>query len=731
VVTAQSAELPDLLNRDTEIRTATEDRLGRASFAARVADRIAAAGDGPSVVFGLAGPWGSGKTSVLNMTDEALRGKHKKRWSVVRFTPWSASDVEALTHEFYNAIASAMPSNTAKGKKAAQLLTMAPVAAAAGKALAVAAIESKIGKGAIRDAAEAATGAAADQAGKFRLKPDPFAEQFSKLSTAIVEAGRNILVIVDDVDRLDAQELLTVLKAVRLLGRFNRVHYLLAYDEQTVLAVLQQSSIAQSDPTRARQYLEKIVQYPFVLPPLQTDQVEHSLAIALQDVAAAHSIPLTPSDGGKWGTIARIVDTIPDDDLRNLTLRAINRIASQVDVLLTLVGPHEIDFGDATILTFLRLSYPELYEQLSRWRKELTGRGRAYATYSGSRQLSRGDWAVRVADTLGVAPNNRDSNSRLDGVVRLLGRLFPLTIQQWPGDENAVGRIYHEDYFGRFFAFGIPSDDVPDIRVREELAALVQTGELPSESVILAKLDDFLGRGRVLRKVLPNLEVIADLPEPRAADAAHYLNRQLGEGDRLYGGWAKVLYALLGHAVCSAENAETGKQTMDRFEAEFGLLTTAEVLAHKVDLSSVDHAKVDAASGSQRARILRLCEQDLVADVLAEDEKALTTMHFLRCLNETLAAELSQIARGLIANGKAAPHDLAARFVILRPGRRDGLPPESSHYFEWFETLVPRDLWSLEDIPPYSDADVVAGDGSLQNRVRYAAVIMRQMLQPE
>lgn len=61
------------INTDAEIRTVAEDRLGRTPFCRRVAERIRSAGSGPSVVFGLAGPWGAGKTSVLNMVEELLK----------------------------------------------------------------------------------------------------------------------------------------------------------------------------------------------------------------------------------------------------------------------------------------------------------------------------------------------------------------------------------------------------------------------------------------------------------------------------------------------------------------------------------------------------------------------------------------------------------------------------------------------------------------------------------
>lgn len=191
------------VNADAEVRDVKDDQLNRLPFCRRVVERIDAAGHGPSVVFGLAGPWGSGKTSVLNFIEYLLTEERGQKWAVVRFTAWSAGDVGALTDEFYQAIAAAMPTNTEAGRRAAgRILSMAPVFAAAGKAVAISAIESKIGKGSLRNASEAIAGALADKAGKFTLEPDPFFKRFKKLSDAIDEAGQNVLVVVDDIDRL-------------------------------------------------------------------------------------------------------------------------------------------------------------------------------------------------------------------------------------------------------------------------------------------------------------------------------------------------------------------------------------------------------------------------------------------------------------------------------------------------------------------------------------------------
>jgi KAP family P-loop domain len=81
--------------------------------------------------------------------------------------------------------------------------------------------------------AESIADEAADEAAKFATEQPTFMQRFDAISKAIKQAGRNVLVIIDDVDRLHGDELLGVMKAVRLLGRFDRVHYLLSYDDST------------------------------------------------------------------------------------------------------------------------------------------------------------------------------------------------------------------------------------------------------------------------------------------------------------------------------------------------------------------------------------------------------------------------------------------------------------------------------------------------------------------
>jgi predicted KAP-like P-loop ATPase len=720
-----------LVNTDAEIHTAAEDRLGREPFCRRVVDRIVAAGRGPSVVFGLAGPWGAGKTSVLNIIDDLLTQEHGEDWTLVRFTAWSAPDVEALTNEFYQAIAAAMPQDTEAGRHAVNwLLSMAPVAAAAGKAAAVTAIESKLGKGVWAKSSAATADALADRIGKFKLQPDPFITRFDKLSQAINKAGRNVVVVVDDIDRLHSDELLGVMKAVRLLGRFNRVHYLLSYDQQTVLDVLQATDIARNDDRRARQYLEKIVQYPFVLPPLQVSQIEAELDAALQKVAAIHRVTLEPAGNGRLGTIPRIIHALPDTDVELLTLRRINRLAAQVEVLLTLVGANNLNFTDAVLVTFVRLTYPALYDQLPRWRQDLA-KDIGIATFSASQRSPREpSWTDRIADALSV--DERVGNPELEAVARLMSTMFPRAIQKGGmRHDDEPSRIDSRDHFGRYLALGIPVGDISDDVVRFELATLCSIGELPTSSAILGMLADPQTAALVRRKAVRALDVIAESPAPKAGEAALFLTKQVHDDDRLFGGWATVISALLARACSDTETPDHAQHVVEDFAEAAGLLATAEVLFGSSPLNNAGSAALFAASRSISTRIVDACRNDLISDVADQTPTALTCLQFLRLwsnLPSEVIVPLAAAADALISDGTAKAHELAGRFVAVPPLSQAPLPVVPTFFVDEFETLVPRSGWVLDQIPDESQIAVVPGDISLRNRINAAALDMRKLL---
>src|SRR4051794_14412676 len=69
---------------DRPIETPEDDLLERDSLVDLLAAQVMHAPRQAGFVVGLSGPWGSGKSSVLNLVEDRLRG----RTTVLHFEPW-------------------------------------------------------------------------------------------------------------------------------------------------------------------------------------------------------------------------------------------------------------------------------------------------------------------------------------------------------------------------------------------------------------------------------------------------------------------------------------------------------------------------------------------------------------------------------------------------------------------------------------------------------------------
>jgi hypothetical protein len=93
------AERPEPYSSDSPVRKPAGDRFGRWPFAQRVAQVIAGRRDPASIVVGIFGAWGEGKTTVLNFIEEELsRNDHVL---IVHFNPWRFGDEDTLLRGFF------------------------------------------------------------------------------------------------------------------------------------------------------------------------------------------------------------------------------------------------------------------------------------------------------------------------------------------------------------------------------------------------------------------------------------------------------------------------------------------------------------------------------------------------------------------------------------------------------------------------------------------------------
>jgi predicted KAP-like P-loop ATPase len=96
----ESAEpLPDRPGTNPE----RDDQLGYASFAKNLAQAIARITPTDGLVIALYGPWGSGKSTVLNFVESYLARENDSGIpTVVKFNPWWFADRNDLIRTFFD-----------------------------------------------------------------------------------------------------------------------------------------------------------------------------------------------------------------------------------------------------------------------------------------------------------------------------------------------------------------------------------------------------------------------------------------------------------------------------------------------------------------------------------------------------------------------------------------------------------------------------------------------------
>jgi predicted KAP-like P-loop ATPase len=98
-----------MLTNDTPITTPDDDHFGIDPFAQALAKAISAMQAPQGVVIGINGPWGSGKTSALNLILFHLESLiQEQKIKVVRFSPWWLSNTEAITAAFLSDLEAAI-----------------------------------------------------------------------------------------------------------------------------------------------------------------------------------------------------------------------------------------------------------------------------------------------------------------------------------------------------------------------------------------------------------------------------------------------------------------------------------------------------------------------------------------------------------------------------------------------------------------------------------------------
>lgn len=334
------------------------DLFDFSAIAERMARSMAEQTGEDCFVIGLEGEWGSGKSTLLSFLEDDLRGRGA---SVVRFAPWTIGSRDALLAQLFAVLEKAVAiQNLAEGDATDETVRTAREGLAGFRRYA----------GAI-----AALGRAADVAGALGvplaslvggatakvaeslekgLGETPLEELKERTSKALRGLAHRLVVLIDDLDRLEPREAVEVLRLVQAVADFPNVSYVLSYDRRRLADGI--SSVVGVKDGAA--FLEKLVQVVVPVPHPQPVKLVDMFTRRLKAVTGREEL---------GDALAAIVKRHIGPRIR--TPRGIVRVVDGVRMLWPALDGR-VNLDDLVWLQFVRAEDDRLYRWIETYAAE-------------------------------------------------------------------------------------------------------------------------------------------------------------------------------------------------------------------------------------------------------------------------------------------------------------------------------------------------------------------------
>lgn len=517
---------------DSPVFGQDEDRFSRWNFSERIAQVISRRGDPSSIVIGLYGVWGDGKTSVLNFIQKALSNDNNV--ICIKFNPWRFGTEDELLTGFFIDIATALDAELIQtGEKLKDILKRA--APTVGGIL------------------------GSESAGKLVssfLSGPNINELKNRIEHELEKAKRRVLILIDDIDRLEKSEIHAIFRLVKLTADFKYTSYILAFDKDIVTASLQ-DRYSSSINNAGEAFLEKIIQVPLHLPSVEKAVLREFCFQGVDEALTLAEIELSSQQVQEF-----VRDfTYAFDDCLTTPRKA--KLYGNTLMFSLPILKGEINPVDLMLLEGIRVFCPALYDAIRKNKNLFVGvfRDSHYSNNEKEKEFTRNlvDSALNYINDLNK-----------QGYLELLKNLFPKLrsvygnmsydsswYKQWDSDK----RICSENYFSRYFTYSIPIGDISDQAIEKLVASCKENVETNQQrdnslaSILTAKNSEALIRKLRLKAknftkdesfslaieisrqsaLYPNPDILFNWMSPfvQAAMLISNLIQNLGSGDRV------------------------------------------------------------------------------------------------------------------------------------------------------------------------------------------------------
>jgi len=303
------------------------DELGYTPYAELLASKIKSSHFDKAFAIGINGKWGLGKTSFIDLLKRKIKGSEIIE---INFNPWNSNSPKAIIQDFFGTVQESIrPYHSSLSRLLISYSNK------------LVSLNDNTMTQSIQTSVTAITGF------------ESLNSLFEDINNSLKKINKKIIVYIDDLDRLDKDEIIEVIRLVRNTANFHNTFFIVAYDRNYVV-----NALKSHNPYKQEQFLEKIFQIEVTLPYFKKDIFRYKLAEKLKEKfpIGFHTIINEEIIGS-----TSVVPVFLNEWLESM--RDVTRLANALVLNLSKLNG-EVDFNDFLRLELLRVKYPSVYELL-------------------------------------------------------------------------------------------------------------------------------------------------------------------------------------------------------------------------------------------------------------------------------------------------------------------------------------------------------------------------------
>ena len=347
-----------------------------------------------------------------------------------------------------------------------------------------------------------------EQFGELAAKGDSVGleELRARIVHHLKRSDKRIVVLIDDIDRLDKQETHVLFRLVKACADFPNVCYVLAFDDAAVARAVGER-YGGGDMTSGHAFLEKIIQLPLKLPAATKEDLRKLCFEQVDQVREVTGMKLTDDQIREF-----VMSFDRGAEIRLTTPRAVKRFTNG---LMFAVPPllSETHPVDLLLVEALRAFYPEVYEVVRHRHSDFSG-----VHDDRHQEADRKPRYVELLEPVFRDMPGEDVNAVKALLIDLFPRLAGAYENTYHGTESLPNwsrerRIRAPEYCPRYFTHSIPSDDLADA----EVESVIKMAALGDVDAVESRLASYFG-GPKARRTIEKLRAVEATVDPQACE---------------------------------------------------------------------------------------------------------------------------------------------------------------------------------------------------------------------